>query len=46
MEAKNLPNGRTLATTGTRWMTWFSVAFITNNYGWATCLRSIRSGLR
>jgi len=24
---------------------WFPVAFLTDNYGWATCPRSLRSGL-
>jgi len=31
---------------GMRWGRWFPVAFLTDNYGWAICPRSLRSGLR
>jgi len=31
---------------GMRWVRWFPVAFLTDNFGWATCPRSLRSGSR
>jgi len=31
---------------GMRWARWFPVAFLTDNYGWATCPRLLRSGLK